>query len=83
MVFDDALGIAITAEFFTSIPNTIRHISLRVLRAYLSFILLTKGLYQPIFHIRQDMSVSDKLTMTKLLPNGWIDFTQVVIKNSG
>lgn len=45
--------------------------------------LVAKGLYQPIFHIRQDMSVSDKLTMTKLLPNGWIDFTQVVIKSSG
>ncbi|MBD1558132.1 ABC transporter substrate-binding protein [Vibrio sp. S9_S30] len=45
--------------------------------------LVAKGLYQPIFHIRQHMSVSEKLTTTTLLPNGWIDFTQVVIKPSG
>ncbi|UAB73259.1 SgrR family transcriptional regulator [Vibrio sp. SCSIO 43132] len=44
--------------------------------------LINKGLYQPILHIRQDTNVSEKLTTTSLLPNGWIDFTQVVIKPS-
>ena len=42
--------------------------------------LIDKGVYQPLYHVRQELNVSDRLTTTELLANGWIDFNQVVMQ---
>ncbi|MCG9577845.1 hypothetical protein L1D14_16655 [Vibrio tubiashii] len=39
--------------------------------------LITKNLYQPIFHTKQDLSISDQISAPELLANGWIDFNQI------
>ncbi|CAM3134278.1 hypothetical protein VINE108274_19125 [Vibrio neptunius] len=42
--------------------------------------LIKKGIYQPLFHVEQDLKISDTVTAPALLANGWIDFNQVVMK---
>ncbi|WP_425667313.1 ABC transporter substrate-binding protein [Vibrio tubiashii] len=39
--------------------------------------LITKNLYQPIFHTKQDLNISDQISAPELLANGWIDFNQI------
>ncbi|NRF30084.1 ABC transporter substrate-binding protein [Vibrio coralliilyticus] len=42
--------------------------------------LIRNGIYQPLFHVEQDLNISDTVTAPALLANGWIDFNQVVMK---
>ncbi|UTV29562.1 ABC transporter substrate-binding protein [Photobacterium atrarenae] len=42
--------------------------------------LISKLLYLPIFHARQNLNFSDKVSTTELLANGWIDFNTVMIQ---
>lgn len=41
--------------------------------------LIAKGIYQPLFHVQQDMNISNNISAPDLLANGWIDFNQVTI----
>jgi len=41
--------------------------------------LVTKNLYQPLFHTMQDLNISDNISAPELLANGWIDFNQIVM----
>ncbi len=36
------------------------------------------GLYQPLYHVQQDLNISERISAPELLANGWIDFSQVV-----
>ncbi|KLN65042.1 ABC transporter substrate-binding protein [Vibrio sp. VPAP30] len=44
--------------------------------------LITKNLYQPLFHTMQDLNVSDEISAPDQLANGWIDFNQIVMNQS-
>ncbi|EHK9046421.1 SgrR family transcriptional regulator [Vibrio vulnificus] len=37
------------------------------------------GLYQPLYHVQQDLNISEQISAPELLANGWIDFSQVVM----
>jgi len=37
--------------------------------------LITKGIYQPLYHVQQDLSVSETIST----PDGWIDFNRVTM----
>lgn len=39
--------------------------------------LVTKALYQPLFHIQQDLNVSNHISAPEMLANGWIDFNKI------
>jgi len=41
--------------------------------------LIKKGLYLPRFHVQQNLSVAKSVTITELLSNGWVDFSEVVM----
>lgn len=45
--------------------------------------LKAKGLYQPLYHVQQDLSVSETISAPDLLANGWIDFNKVTMNESG
>ncbi len=40
------------------------------------------GLYAPLFHVKQQLHLSKRLSAAQLLANGWIDFCEVVIKRT-
>lgn len=41
--------------------------------------LQARGLYQPLFHVQQDLSISESISAPDLLANGWIDFNKVTM----
>ncbi|TFH93226.1 ABC transporter substrate-binding protein [Vibrio ouci] len=41
--------------------------------------LKAKGLYQPLYHVQQDLSISESVSTPDLLANGWIDFNKVTM----
>ncbi|GMQ49076.1 ABC transporter substrate-binding protein [Vibrio sp. 10N] len=41
--------------------------------------LIKEGIYQPLYHVEQEMNVSKKVSAPELLANGWIDFNRVVL----
>lgn len=41
--------------------------------------LIDKGIYQPMYHVEQDLNVSENVSTPELLANGWIDFNQVTL----
>lgn len=45
--------------------------------------LIDKGLYQPMYHVEQDLNVSKRISAPQLLANGWIDFHQVTFQKTG
>ncbi|PTY38452.1 ABC transporter [Saccharospirillum sp. MSK14-1] len=42
--------------------------------------LIDKAVYQPIFHVQQRLNYADSVSMTDLLANGWVDFSEVVLQ---
>tara|TARA_Y100001956_G_C4128004_1_gene191447 strand:- start:40 stop:1728 length:1689 start_codon:yes stop_codon:yes gene_type:complete len=40
---------------------------------------IKKGIYQPLYHVKQDLNISDKISAPELLANGWIDFNQITM----
>lgn len=44
--------------------------------------LIAEGLYQPLYHVEQDINVSESISAPELLANGWIDFNRVVLDAS-
>ncbi len=42
--------------------------------------LIKKDIYQSLFHVEQDLNISDTVTAPALLANSWIDFNRVVMK---
>jgi len=41
--------------------------------------LINKAVYQPIFHVQQKLDYANSVSMTDLLANGWVDFSEVVL----
>ncbi|KHT47817.1 ABC transporter substrate-binding protein [Vibrio sinaloensis] len=41
--------------------------------------LITRGIYQPLYHVKQELNISDTVSAPELLANGWIDFNQVTM----
>ncbi|MDC5805195.1 hypothetical protein OPW36_18555 [Vibrio europaeus] len=41
--------------------------------------LITKNLYQPLYHALQDLNISDHISAPEQLANGWIDFNHIVM----
>ena len=41
--------------------------------------LIAKAIYQPLYHVKQDLNISDKISAPELLANGWIDFNQITM----
>lgn len=41
--------------------------------------LITKHLYQPLYHTMQDLNISDQISAPEQLANGWIDFNHIVM----
>lgn len=40
---------------------------------------IEKGIYQPLYHVKQDLNISEKISAPELLANGWIDFNQITM----
>lgn len=41
--------------------------------------LIAKGIYQPLFHVKQDLNISNHISAPELLANGWIDFSNITM----
>ncbi|CAH0537775.1 ABC transporter substrate-binding protein [Vibrio marisflavi] len=44
--------------------------------------LIEQYVYQPIFHIKQNLSFAESISSSQMLANGWIDFNTVTIRSS-
>lgn len=42
--------------------------------------LIDQAVYQPIFHVQQRLNYADSVSMTDLLANGWVDFSELVLQ---